>query len=110
MHSELQPQTYIDADRSQYVMDIGYVKSDGSQVITKPTYQGGIVAIYYLGTTIGTLMGGSVSDHIGRLRTVFIGCFFAIFGAALQVNLIFLLPYDTIRWLTHVLTPRRLAP
>lgn len=89
-------------------MNIGYVKSDGTQITTKPTYQGGIVAIYYLGTTIGTLMGGSVSDHIGRLRTVFIGCFFAIFGAALQVKPIFLL-YDTIRWLTYVLMPRRLA-
>lgn len=67
-------------------MKVGYVKPDGSQVVTKPTYQGGIVAIYYLGTTIGTLMGGSISDHIGRIRTVLIGCFFAIFGAALQVR------------------------
>ena len=90
-------------------MNIGYVKSDGSQVVTEPTYQGGIVAIYYLGTTIGTLMGGSISDHIGRIRTVLIGCFFAIFGAALQVKFISH-PPDTIRQLTHVLTPQRLAP
>lgn len=67
-------------------MNIGYVEADGTEVVTKPTYQGGIVAIYYLGTSIGTLMGGSTSDHIGRIRTVLIGCFFAIFGAALQVS------------------------
>lgn len=73
-------------------MKIGYVESDGTQTITKPTYQGGIVAIYYLGTSIGTLMGGSTSDHIGRIRTVLIGCFFAIFGAALQVKPLFPLP------------------
>ena len=79
-------------------MNIGYVQSDGSQLITKPTYQGGIVAIYYLGTSIGTLLGGSTSDHIGRIRTVLIGCFFAIFGAALQVKSIFFLTRRIFRW------------
>ena len=66
-------------------MNLGYTEASGTQVITAPTKQGGIVAIYYLGTSIGTLMGGSTSDRIGRIRTVLIGCFFAIFGAALQV-------------------------
>ncbi len=62
-------------------MDLGY-----GETVTNPSKQGGIVAIYYLGTSIGTLMGGSISDRIGRIRTVTIGCFFAILGAALQVR------------------------
>lgn len=64
-------------------MGLGY-----GETVTHPSNQGGIVAIYYLGTTVGTLLGGAISDRIGRIRTVLIGCFFAIFGAALQVGII----------------------
>lgn len=69
-------------------MGLGYTDHQGNNIITKPTEQGGIVAIYYLGTSIGTLLGGALSDHVGRIRTVLLGCFFAIFGAALQVRAI----------------------
>jgi len=67
-------------------MGLGYTDHQGNNIITKPTEQGGIVAIYYLGTSIGTLLGGALSDHVGRIRTVLLGCFFAIFGAALQAG------------------------
>jgi MFS family permease len=62
------------------------MKIGQGQTVTSPTKQGGIVAIYYLGTTIGTLCGGAVSDRYGRIRAVVLGCFWAIFGGALQVK------------------------
>ena len=62
-------------------MGIGY-----DEVVTKPLTQGGIVCIYYLGTSIGTLLGGWISDHIGRIKTVLIGCFFVLLGASLQTS------------------------
>lgn len=48
-------------------MDLGY-----GETVTNPSKQGGIVAIYYLGTSIGTLMGGSlvtVSAGFERLQS-----------------------------------------
>ncbi|KAF7732008.1 hypothetical protein EC973_007113 [Apophysomyces ossiformis] len=51
---------------------------------SKEALLGGIVAVYYVGTLIGALMGGYIGDQIGRIRTVIVGCAFAIFGAALQ--------------------------
>ncbi|KAG0182620.1 hypothetical protein DFQ29_003173 [Apophysomyces sp. BC1021] len=51
---------------------------------SKEALLGGIVAVYYVGTLIGALMGGWIGDRIGRIRTVVVGCAFAIFGAALQ--------------------------
>lgn len=45
---------------------------------------GGIVAVYYAGTLIGALMGGSISDKIGRIKTIILGCVIGIFGACLQ--------------------------
>ncbi len=40
-------------------MSLGYTNASES-VVTAPATQGGIVAIYYLGTIIGTLLGGSI--------------------------------------------------
>lgn len=48
--------------------------------------KGGIVAVYYAGTLIGALLGGWIGDKIGRVRTVIVGCIFAIIGAALQAS------------------------
>ncbi len=50
-------------------MALGHTNTSKGNV-TAPTTQRGIVAIYYLGTTSGILMGGSISDRIGRIRTV----------------------------------------
>ncbi|KAA1123332.1 hypothetical protein PGTUg99_008442 [Puccinia graminis f. sp. tritici] len=47
---------------------------------------GGIVAVYYGGTFIGALIGGSLGDRIGRLKTIVFACFWAIIGAALQAS------------------------
>lgn len=40
------------------LMDFGYVDSSGKPVITNTLLQGGIVAVYYLGTLLGCLLGG----------------------------------------------------
>lgn len=47
---------------------------------------GGIVAVYYGGTFIGALLGGSLGDRIGRLKTIVFACFWAIIGASLQAS------------------------
>ncbi|KAJ9616391.1 hypothetical protein H2200_000109 [Cladophialophora chaetospira] len=62
-----------------------YIVGDGSSdTITHPTKQGGLVAIYYLGTLIGALMGGAVSDKIGRNKAIIFGAIWGIFGTSLQ--------------------------
>ncbi|OAL18311.1 hypothetical protein AYO20_11762 [Fonsecaea nubica] len=52
--------------------------------ITRPTKQGGLVSIYYLGTLLGALMGGALSDKIGRRKAIFFGCLWGIFGQSMQ--------------------------
>lgn len=47
---------------------------------------GGVVALYYVGTLVGALLGGWIGDKIGRIKTVVVGCMFAVFGAALQTG------------------------
>ncbi|KAH9468458.1 hypothetical protein Pst134EA_009002 [Puccinia striiformis f. sp. tritici] len=47
---------------------------------------GGIVAVYYVGTFVGALIGGSLGDRIGRLKTIVFACFWAIIGASLQAS------------------------
>lgn len=67
-------------------MKLGYVDESGDPVITDSLLQGGIVSIYYLGTLFGCLMGGSVGDRIGRIKTIALGAAWAIFGASLQCS------------------------
>ncbi|KAL5478968.1 hypothetical protein ACEPAI_2255 [Sanghuangporus weigelae] len=72
-------------------MKIGYSTYEGPSqgyvaVITDPTKQGGIVSIYYFGTLIGALWGGSVGDKIGRVKTMFIGSLWILLGATLQTS------------------------
>ena len=55
-------------------------------VITKSILQGGIVAIYYLGTLVGCLLGGWIGDKIGRVKTIGLGAGWAVIGAALQTS------------------------
>lgn len=67
-----------------YRMGLGHLDEDGSPVITKTLLQGGIMAIFYLGTLVGCLSGGSFGDRYGRIATIGLGAIWAIFGAALQ--------------------------
>lgn len=48
--------------------------------------QGGIVAVYYLGTLVGCLAGGSLGDRFGRIKTIFIGAGIGVIGACLQCS------------------------
>ncbi|KAK9354065.1 general substrate transporter [Lipomyces doorenjongii] len=65
-------------------MGFGYMDHNGDPVVTKTLLQGGIVSVYYLGTLIGCIIGGSVGDRIGRIKTLAFGALWGIFGACLQ--------------------------
>lgn len=65
-------------------MGLGHLGEDGSPIITKTLLQGGIMAVFYLGTLVGCLAGGSFGDRYGRIGTIGLGATWAIFGAALQ--------------------------
>ncbi|KAA8642741.1 hypothetical protein EYZ11_011232 [Aspergillus tanneri] len=71
-------------------MGIGYgADIDGDKnvpVVTDSLLQGGIVSVYYLGTLVGALFGGWIGEEIGRLKTIAVGCVWAIIGAALQTS------------------------
>ncbi|KAI5298957.1 GTPase-activating protein [Ascosphaera pollenicola] len=72
------------------LMELGHtVDKDGqknSPVIDNTLRQGGIVAVYYLGTLVGALGGGWFGDKIGRTRTIAVGAAWGVFGAALQAS------------------------
>ncbi|KAK5947484.1 hypothetical protein PMZ80_001634 [Knufia obscura] len=57
---------------------------DGSPIIYDSLLQGGIVAVYYLGTLVGAFLGGWFGDKQGRIRTIAFGAVWAILGASLQ--------------------------
>ncbi|KAI9055011.1 hypothetical protein LZ554_002152 [Drepanopeziza brunnea f. sp. 'monogermtubi'] len=71
------------------LMGFGHVETvDGSPntpVITDSLLQGGIVAVYYLGTLFGAFAGG-LCEKIGRIKTIALGAAWAIFGASLQCS------------------------
>ncbi len=90
-------------------MGLGYSKYEGESegyvvTITQSARQGGIVSstrfhrrlliapdlmcipVYYLGTLIGCLIAGITGDRLGRLKTMMIGCFWVLLGAALQCS------------------------
>lgn len=69
------------------LMGFGYTElKDGmpTPVVTNSLLQGGIVAVYYLGTLCGAFLGGWVGDRIGRIKTIAVGAVWGIIGAALQ--------------------------
>lgn len=71
------------------LMGFGYTKMvDGmlTPVVTNSVLQGGIVAVYYLGTLCGALFGGWLGDKIGRIKTIAAGALWAIVGASLQCS------------------------
>jgi MFS family permease len=57
-------------------------------VVTNATLQGGIVAIYYLGSTVGAFLAGHLADTYGRSKAVIMGAMWAILGCVLQVRLL----------------------
>lgn len=76
---------------SDYIslMKLGYTKDvDGepTPVITNSLLQGGIVAVYYLGTLVGGLFGGWLGDRMGRIKSIAVGAAWATIGAALQCS------------------------
>ena len=58
----------------------------GAPVIDDTLLQGGIVSIYYLGTLMGCLVGGSFGDRYGRIKTIGLGAGWAVIGACLQCS------------------------
>lgn len=48
--------------------------------------EGGIVAVYYIGTLIGALIAGSLADRAGRIKAVVFGSMWALIGAVLQAS------------------------
>ncbi|PVH76950.1 MFS transporter [Cadophora sp. DSE1049] len=67
-------------------MKFGYVDEEGTPVVTNSLLQGGIMSVFYLGTLVGCLTGGSFGDKFGRIATIGLGAAVAIFGAALQCS------------------------
>ncbi|KAL5113746.1 hypothetical protein ACEQ8H_008358 [Pleosporales sp. CAS-2024a] len=68
------------------LMGFGHKGPDGGVVVDKTLLQGGIVSVYYLGTLVGCLVGGSFGDRYGRIKTVFLGAAVAVVGASLQCS------------------------
>lgn len=69
------------------LMGFGYRDEATSQVIvTDSLLQGGIVAVYYLGTLFGAFLGGWVGDKQGRIKTIALGAIWAVLGASLQAS------------------------
>ena len=74
-------------DYYQTTMKFGHKDpSTGAPVIDNTLLQGGIVSIYYLGTLIGCLIGGSFGDRYGRIKTIALGAGWAVIGATLQTS------------------------
>lgn len=68
------------------LMGFGHKGPDGEPVVDNALLQGGIVSVYYLGTLIGCLIGGSIGDRYGRIKTIFVGAAVATVGACLQCS------------------------
>jgi len=68
------------------LMKFGHQGPDRAPVITNTLLQGGIVSVYYLGTLMGCLVGGSFGDRYGRIKTIALGAGWAVLGACLQCS------------------------
>lgn len=74
-------------DYYHYTMKFGHFdEKTQAPVIDNTLLQGGIVSIYYLGTLIGCLIGGSFGDRYGRIKTIALGAGWAVIGACLQTS------------------------
>ncbi|EWG45861.1 hypothetical protein FVEG_06509 [Fusarium verticillioides 7600] len=63
---------------------MGYT-NDKDEVI-KPMLQGGIAAVYYLGSLFAAFWAGSFSDNYGRIKGMWMACFWCIAGVILQAS------------------------
>ena len=69
------------------LMKFGHTDPEtGAVVVDNSILQGGIVSVYYLGTGVGCLVGGSFADRYGRIKTIALGAAWGIFGASLQCS------------------------
>ncbi|KAL8721843.1 MAG: hypothetical protein Q9225_001557 [Loekoesia sp. 1 TL-2023] len=68
-------------------MKYGHINPEAKQVVVdNSTLQGGIVAVYYLGTLIGCMVGGWVGEKIGRIKVMALGSIWGVVGASLQTS------------------------
>ncbi|ORY02663.1 general substrate transporter [Clohesyomyces aquaticus] len=63
---------------------MGFMDANG--VVIKPTLQGGIVAMYYAGSLLGAFAAGIFSDSYGRIKGIWVACFFCTCGVILQAS------------------------
>ncbi|KAL9099071.1 MAG: hypothetical protein Q9163_005373 [Psora crenata] len=76
----------IAPDYYHKTMKFGHPAPDGTPIIDHTLKQGGIVSIYYLGTLLGCLVGGSFGDRFGRINTIALGAAWGIIGASFQTS------------------------
>ncbi|KAF4547429.1 Sugar (and other) transporter-like protein 27 [Elsinoe fawcettii] len=68
----------------EYGQRMGFMNSAGK--VTRPSLQGGIVAIYYAGALLGGFWAGSFSDKYGRINGIRMACFWCLAGVILQAS------------------------
>ncbi|KAI7203923.1 general substrate transporter [Hortaea werneckii] len=79
---------------------MGYM--DASGTVTKPTLQGGISAMYYCGALFGAFWAGSFSDNYGRIKGIWMACFWCMVGVVLQTSAIDLAAMLVARFLAGI--------
>jgi MFS family permease len=75
---------YIDTMQFGHVATVNGVPN--TPVITNSVLQGAIVAIYYIGTLLGSFLGGWFGDEYGRTRAIAFGAAWGTLGASLQCS------------------------
>ena len=71
------------------LMQFGTVSDPGGEnnvTVTDSLLQGGISALYFVGTLIGTLLSGWACDKLGRIKCIAIGAAVGCVGASLQLS------------------------
>lgn len=63
---------------------MGFADEQGK--VIKPSLQGGIAAMYYLGALFGAFWAGSFSDAYGRIKGIWLACAWCLVGAILQAS------------------------
>ncbi|KAL8832102.1 MAG: hypothetical protein Q9170_005016 [Blastenia crenularia] len=68
-------------------MKYGHIDAENKQVVVDDsTLQGGIVAVYYLGTLVGCMLGGWIGEKVGRIKVMALGSIWGVVGASLQTS------------------------
>ncbi|KAL2005216.1 hypothetical protein VTN00DRAFT_2426 [Thermoascus crustaceus] len=68
----------------EYGRRMGFADEDGK--VVKPSLQGGIVAMYYMGALLGAFWAGALSDSYGRIKGIWMACFWCLAGVILQAS------------------------